>query len=301
MIRSNTICVFAITVGLLMVAGNAAAVQSTTSAFALEGHKIRYDVALALNTDEPLVVDPSSDQIPRPNNFRSKSPAKAFLLSLAVPGMGQLYNGSRFKAVGFLGAEVTSWIFYSKWHGQADDMTAEFEQFNRDHWNQEDYETYLLWAYGKDDDDSLTARELSHHLPDTRTQQYYEMTGKYDQFAWGWDDANLEGQYLYDYSEIAPPPHVNTDENIPSTSHRLEYEQMRKDTDGRYKRARRMIFVSIANRLVSAFEGLISAKKHNSRIETQSGSTLARVKIKASLKSYHARRDTPFVTFTYKF
>lgn len=299
MIRFCASCVVAS--ALLMVIGVAQAAPPTPLSFALEGQKIRYGVALALNNDELRVEDPLNDHVEQSATYKHKSTAKAFFLSLAVPGLGQFYNGSKLKSVGFLGAEVTSWVLYNKWHSQADDMTAEFEQFNRDHWNQVDYEKFLDLTYGESDDELLTNRELSHHLPDTRTQQYYEMTGKYDQFAWGWDDANIDEKYLDDYSENDPPPYVNVDENIPHSDRRLIYEQQRKDTDGRYKRARRMIFVSMANRLISAFEALIAAKRNNKQIENQGGSTLAGVSMKASLKSYYAGQDTPFVTLTVKF
>ena len=125
MIRSKSICVFAVIIGLLIGAGSTLAMESTPSSFALEGQKIRYDVALALSTDEPLVIDIPSDSISQASTFQTKSPAKALLLSLVVPGLGQFYNGSRLKAVGFLGVEISTWVLYGKWHGQADDMTAE--------------------------------------------------------------------------------------------------------------------------------------------------------------------------------
>jgi len=299
MTRNIILAFFCIT--CLLITENTTAEQLDQSSFNLENQKIRYDIALALNSDESLDIDQSAGDNSRGSYDKPRSPAKAFFLSLVVPGMGQFYNGSKFKSVGFLGAEVTAWVFYSKWHGEADDMTDEFERFNREHWSEVDYQTFLLWTYGYDDDELINAKEMSHHLPDTRTQQYYEMTGKYDQFSWGWDDANLDGDTLYSFSSEDPPPPVNVDENIPYTAHRLQYEQMRKDTDGRYKRARRMIFVSMANRLISAFEALIAAKKHNNQIDDQVGSILSRVRMKASLKSYSAKQDTPFVTFTYKF
>ncbi|MFQ5454209.1 MAG: hypothetical protein ACE5D6_08490, partial [Candidatus Zixiibacteriota bacterium] len=52
-----------------------------------------------------------------------KSPAKAFFLSLAVPGLGQYYYGSKIKPVLFLGAEISSWMFYFKWHNEGNDIT----------------------------------------------------------------------------------------------------------------------------------------------------------------------------------
>ena len=78
---------------------------------------------------------------------------------------------------------------YAKCHGDGNDITDRYEAFNRTYWHDDRYATYLFWNYGVTDDDLINSAETTHHLPDTRTQQYYEMTGKYDQFAWGWDDA----------------------------------------------------------------------------------------------------------------
>ncbi|MEA2031152.1 MAG: DUF5683 domain-containing protein, partial [candidate division Zixibacteria bacterium] len=183
MVRHNILIFFGII--CLLIVDNAIAVQLNQSVFDLEGQKIRYDVAASLNSDSSFNVEIKNDDS-RVDSLKHRSPAKAFFMSLVVPGAGQFYNKSKLKSIGFFGVEVASWLLYSKWHSEADDMTDEFEKFNRDHWSEEDYDTLLSWTYGQTDDELVDAVEISHHLPDTRTQQYYEMTGKYDQFAWGW-------------------------------------------------------------------------------------------------------------------
>ncbi|MBE9479092.1 MAG: hypothetical protein IMY80_03930, partial [Chloroflexi bacterium] len=201
----------------------------------------------------------------------------------------------------FLSAEVASWIFYFKWHGQGDDLTDEYEQFNRDHWYRERYEDkFLLWTYGVADDDSIKGEEgITEHLPDEDNQQYYEMTGKYDQFAWGWDDAVRNDSTLYHYdSSNSPGPCI--DDGVPSSENRDTYEGMRDNANKRYDRATRMIFVSIANRLISAFEAYFVTKSRNNKIKRDTWD-LTRLKVRTSLKSYHSYGDTPFVTFAYRF
>ena len=71
---------------------------------------------------------------------------------------------------------------------------AECYSFANDHWSEDDYIDWLIKEYGIDSDTAGFFDEdynwtyLSHRLPDKKTQQYYEMIGKYEQFSEGWDD-----------------------------------------------------------------------------------------------------------------
>jgi hypothetical protein len=231
--------------------------------------------------------------------MRPKSPAKAFVLSFLVPGLGQYYNGNRIKPFLFLGVELAAWTLEIKFHGQGDDITAEFEAFNREHWLRGNYENkFLLWTYHATDDDSLQVQEISHHLPDTRTQQYYEMTGKYDQFAWGWDDANIDGRKIDDYSQGDPPPTLV--ERVPYSARRLWYENRRYDANSKFNTAKNMIIVSMVNHLVSAFEAYFAAKARNNALP-QADREFSRLAFRADLRSIYTRYDTPFVRCTYMF
>ena len=234
------------------------------------------------------------------NSFSAgvKSPAKAFMMSLLVPGLGQYYNGSKTKTVIFAGAEITSWFFHIKLHNDGNDLTQVYEDYNNTHWSEARYDSMLLWTYGVTDDEDADAsfQEINHHLPDTKTQQYYEMTGKYDQFSWGWDEAELDGFTFIDYSSNNPFPELNSPENIPFSANRVVYEGLRNDANNKYDAARRWIYVSMINHLVSAFDALFSAKKiNNEQLET-GNSFLSRVSVHTKLKSFHAYSDTPYVT-----
>ncbi|UCE23138.1 MAG: hypothetical protein JSU74_07465 [Candidatus Zixiibacteriota bacterium] len=293
---------------LIFLSGDTCASTSDNlSVFESEQLKIRYnltDEAAYEGAGLALGSDLAGDGVARFDDGRKrKSPGKAFLLSLAVPGLGQYYYGSKVKPFIFLGAEVASWVMYFNWHGEGDDITTEFEAFNREHWSRDRYEQqYLLWTYGVTDDDSLPPATpgITHNLPDTRTQQYYEMTGKYDQFAWGWDDAVLGGNVLDDYSATDPPPIIVGDAGTPSSANRLHYETRRNDANNAYDKATRMIFVSMANRLISAFEALFTTKSINRNLQ-RSGGSFGKVKVSAKLKSFYTKRDTPYLTVTYKF
>ncbi|MDH4155913.1 MAG: hypothetical protein OEW00_01375 [candidate division Zixibacteria bacterium] len=290
---------------LLLAAGGAGAtVGPKPSVFEQVRHQIRYDLSYSPVADEAQFASAGqnarSDSEAPPAVSTSKSPAKAFLLSLAIPGLGQYYYGSRVKPFIFIGIEISAWVLNIRLNNDGDDITAEFEAFNRAHWIRDNYEQkYLAWNYGGiTDDDLIEAQEISHHLPDTRTQQYYEMTGKYDQFSWGWDDANVDGKTIDDYSAGDPPP--KTSERVPYSTRRFWYEQRRDDANGKYDLAKKMIAVSMINHLVSAFEAYFATKKRNDR-PADKDTEFARIKVRAELKTQYSRYDTPFLKLTYKF
>ena len=126
------------------------------------------------------------------------------------------------------------------------------------------------------------------------------MTGKYNQFAWGWDDANYEGNYLEDYSQINPPPTITSEELAPVSARRVIYEGMRHNANLKYDQARKMVALAIVNHLVSGFEALFAARRHNDQVGSEDA-IFARLDMHASLKSYSTKRDTPFVQLSYKF
>lgn len=291
---------------VVLSAGYGYSVDLKPSFFEQDRHKIRYSSFVSVT--EPTgslfanAQDSDANETSEGKPIKRKSPFKAFALSAILPGAGQFYCGSRIKPLVFLGVEVAAWGFRFKYRGEGDDATDAYEAFNNAHWSRSDYEQkYLLWAYGVADDELITAREMSHHLPNTRTQQYYEMTGKYNQFAWGWDDAVLNGNTLNDYDSASPPPRITGDSTtIPYSARRIVYEGMRHDANNKYDKADKMIIVAIINRLVSGFEAFFSARKINKRI-IGGTSAFSGIDVDVSLKSYNSRRDTPYMKLSYKF
>ena len=181
-----------------------------------------YSIFAEQQTFADIAVAPSGLKTPK-----RLSPGKAFAMSLLVPGLGQYYNGSKIKAAGFFALDLTSWVLHFKYRSDGNKLTDKFELFQQTHWSRDRYRDYLLGAYDKGDDDSIFQTEVSHHLPKTPTQQYYEMTGKYDQFAWGWDDARVNDSSLIDFgSTVRPVIGRHT-----KTAHRFEYETMRNDAN----------------------------------------------------------------------
>lgn len=259
------------------------------------------DKFIAFSSDENISSN-TTDEEKVNNQNKYKSPAKAFILSMVVPGLGQYYNGNKKKAVAFLGIEITSWLFNVKWNNDGDDITDEFETFQRANWSRDVYENkYLLWTYGVSDDHMVEDiyTEVSHHLPDAETQQFFEMTGKYNQFAWGWNDAVLDSNTIDDYNGSAAP-RIVTDATTPNSAKRLQYETRRNDANNKYDQARKMVYVVLINRLVSSFEAMFHARSLNKDAHTN-GNVFSSLKFRAKLASYQTKRDTPFVTVSFKF
>jgi len=208
-----------------------------------------------------------------------KNVLKAFLLSLAIPGAGQYYNGSIIKAALFGSVEIAGWYARIHYEGLGDDRTDIFENWADTYWLEESYRTYL------DNHWNSTEDSFTHDLPDTKTQQYYEMIGKYDQFVYGWDDVDPDLANSTKYSYL-----------IATSAHRMQYEQMKKDAEIMYDRSRAAIIVIMVNHVLSAAEAAWSAKRHNDKLE----SLAQRLSFEAQMVRVDENR-VPMVTVSYKF
>jgi hypothetical protein len=288
--------VFFLFLGLAIVAGSVKS-NDKLSVFDQAGLQLKYESATAFANQD---LGEFSASGVKSSQMGRKSPGKALVLSLVVPGLGQFYNGNKVKPWIFLGVEVTAWAMYLKWHGDYNDLTNDFETFQRAHWSREDYATYLNAAYGFSDDDSISAPEISHHLPETETGQYFEMTGKYDQFAWGWDDAMRDGLTLEE-SLDRPDLAMTVEARVPNSTNRATYLRMRKDANDSYDRAERMIIVSIVNHLISGVEAYIGARRHNKKLAGEGDGDFSSLDLRASVRSFSAVNDTPFLTATVRF
>jgi len=187
--------------------------------------------------------------------FKGKSVKRAFVYSLIVPGAGELYANSKIKAVLFFGLDATLWTLYFNYHKKGKNKEDEYKGFANQHWKEDDYREWLIDSLGitsgSDQDSFWNKKEtrydwLSHHLPDKKDQQYYEMIGKYDQFKFGWDDF--------------PVPDTNQ-------ALRNAYLNMRRDSNNLLNKAKYSVMFSLANHILSAFDAAIAVKKHNRKGE----------------------------------
>ena len=228
--------------------------------------------------------------------YNTISPGKAFALSLILPGAGQLYTGSKFKAAVSFALEAALWFGRTHYRSQGDDQTDEYEAFADVHWSDGPYFDSLLSVYNpgierwKDGDATIWA----HHLPfevngtDTtvaKNHEYYENIGKYDQFVWGWDDLVKQTDTATVYKE----------KDYRSPTNRPAYLLMREDANRSYDRGRKATILILANHLLSAFDAALSAQRHNRSAQHTR-------KLDVSLKMVQIRETpTPWVTVAFRF
>jgi hypothetical protein len=183
--------------------------------------------------------------------FKGKSLKKAFALSLLVPGSGEFYAGSKIKAAVFLGIDVTLWALYFNYHGKGKDKEDEYRSYADLSWSRDEYMQYLIDSLDITDDrqpywNGKDSVYLSHHLPDSKTGQYYEMIGKYEQFRWGWLDYDDQAEF---------------------SANREIYLDMRHDSNSLLNKATYSAMFSLANHILSAFDAAVSVKRYNKKGE----------------------------------
>lgn len=182
------------------------------------------------------------------------SPVKAALMSLVVPGAGQWYAKSHPAKIGvFLAAEGLFWLKYKSYHDDANAQITQFEAYADEHWSEAEYWRYILEVYGVTDDTNLN--EFTHHLPDTKTQQYYEMIGKYNQFSYGWAQPDSIQPY-------SPLDH-RYDNAVFASSYRPIYNAMRGRANDLFSDRDRMLAFIAVNHIVSAIDAALAAKRYN--------------------------------------
>jgi len=212
--------------------------------------------------------------------FEAKSTKRAFFYSLMVPGAGEYYSGSKIKPIVFLGIEALLWtgyfIYDGKGDGKKDDYRAHADT------------TYYWWDFMQwwNTLDSAAQDTFSHRMPwddennrPILNHEYYEDIGKYDQFQLGWIDIDTY------------PPGVPNGEAVLSPYREL-YLDLRRDANDFYQTANTMIMLSLGNRIISAFDAALTAKKYNKGQK--------RYSFKLKTKDFGSG-NVPILTCTYRF
>ncbi len=123
-----------------------------------------------------------------------------------------------------------------------------------------------------------TGASFSHKLPFFGDQQYYELVGKYFQFAPGWQDyayeirdgvptwTDSQGNFL---ASIDPQQTAadGTKPNVSPTFHR--YAEKHGSANTYLRRASRISILFFVNHLFAAAEAAVSARLHNNRLRTR--------------------------------
>lgn len=207
---------------------------------------------------------------------KKKSVALAALFSAVIPGAGEFYSEAWVRGGIFLGIEGMLFTGYFIYENKGDDMDVVMRSYGDTHWwdrkywgkvytdannlgvwqgdplvldehgqiSEADYNRYIEYFQSLQYNPDLG---YTHQLPDTKTQQYYEMIYKYQhQFGIGWDDF------------------ISTEKLSPNT---IEYRDMRNDSNDYYQAATTMLNLVMLNHLISAIDAAFVANKYNTKVK----------------------------------
>lgn len=248
-------------------------------ASSLNAQEINYELTGNLQFDSKLISKNQTLEKQNsllPNNNEKKSPMLAGLFSLLVPGAGEFYAESYWKAGIFFAVEAAAIAIGLSYDKKGDDQTIEFQNYANQNWNVVKYAQWLLankaalgippecnisinpntslkpWERVNWDELNACELKFSHKLERYGHQQYYEMIGKYKQFNHGWvdqlDDATPE--YL---SNLTPMF--------------LLYADMRGQANDYYNVATKSVLVIYINHFLSALDGVWSAISFNNDLK----------------------------------
>lgn len=205
---------------------------------------------------------------PAPLQAGKKSPMLAGLMSLVVPGAGEVYNGDYLKAGIFVAVEATLIIVGLNYDKKGDDQTDKFENYADENWSVVKYAEWLKTHRGAtieiNNNESLPPWErvnwaqlnaaekeegFSHSLPRHGEQQYFEMIGKYPQFSGGWNDFSP-----------ADPEYHNVSANF------LSYSDMRGKANDYYNVASKAVIGIYINHFLSALDAVWTTISNNKDI-----------------------------------
>lgn len=213
----------------------------------------------------------------------TKSPFLAAGLSLVLPGAGELYAESYWKAALFFAADVAFWALAYTNDKKGDDQTSFFQRYADTHWSVVRYAEFSLQrhvpesrraAYANLINPNLSlpdwqrvnwpllnqmereisstpeGRYYSHTLPIRPEQQYYELIGKYPQYNQGWDDARPD--WVYSETDV--------------TERFKYYAQQRGKANDYYSTATTFVTVAVINHVISALDAAWSAANYNKHL-----------------------------------
>ena len=175
-----------------------------------------------------------------------KSPNEAFLYSLIIPGMGQLYTGGK-RGYLYTAAEVGLLTTYFILRNTASNTREDYRDVVREHVNFIGSGSFEAWD-PVEDFEHATQYENWNHVYDS--EETRKRTGK-----WYWEDLD---------SGLKDEPDVNIDFDSP---HRLEAFDLRQKANDTFQRARTILGLAILNHVISAVEARITTKRLNTRLQ----------------------------------
>ena len=176
-----------------------------------------------------------------------KSANEAFLYSLVIPGMGQLYTGAKRGYI-YTAAEVGFLTAFFILRNSAASTRDDYRDVVRDHvifigpGSFEDWDPI-------EDFEHASQYETWNHPYDSETTQ--KRTGK-----WYWADLN---------PDLKNENHGDLEERGLGSKYRLEAFDLRQKANDTFERSKFFLGLAILNHVVSAVEARITTKRFNSR------------------------------------
>lgn len=180
------------------------------------------------------------------NIVSMKSPNEAFLYSLAIPGMGQLYTGAKHGYI-YTAAEVGLFVTYFILRNNAVNTRDEYREVVRENIIFEGPGNFEAWD-PIEDFEHATQYENWNHVYDS--EETHNRTGK-----WYWKD-------------LDPSLKNERDSTIEFDSkYRLEAFDLRQKANDTFQNARTVLGLVILNHVFSAVEARITTKRWNKKQE----------------------------------
>lgn len=176
------------------------------------------------------------------------------LMSLLVPGTGEVYLGYYKRGIALIALEAGAWTGYVYYHEKGLDTRAEYEAFADRHWDvqkwADDHPDIYPYFTGFTPEEMDSVGRLKSgtgswpgYIPwvskEEDKQHYYENIGKYDWYISGWEDFSPALDFPRD------------------TDLRDEYRAMRKESNDQLDDAKMFVYLSLATRVFSIVETII--------------------------------------------
>ena len=117
-----------------------------------------------------------------------------------------------------------------------------------------------------------TGASFSHQVPNFGDQQYYELIGKYFQFAPGWNDYPDWLDEGGNFTAAIDPELSGSGNSKPNVSTTFfKYADDHAHAQDLLRRASQISLLVVANHVIAAVDAAVSAKLHNDRISTSMG------------------------------
>jgi hypothetical protein len=239
--------------------------------------------------------------MPGPDRFHpplsegsEKSPWLAGVLSLAIPGAGEMYTDNHLKGAIFFGIEVASWAVAYTYNKKGNDQTDLFENFANLHWNAVQYANWSIENSGQINPNA--PHDAAYYEEQIFDGRAHDNPGAYGPpfsvINWSalnvmeteianngythqlpyWNQQQyyeLIGKYAQffsgwddaDLSSLSMP--VNESKK---SKNMLAYAEMRAQANNYFDVASTFVSVAILNHIVSALDAFWSATRYNSSL-----------------------------------